>query len=128
MIKCRRIFRRRMATRSPMAKARVEMMEEMRMNVRSDIKVECKSRVRGFFWVVWCRVGGELGEEVNESFRRFPLGKWLLGGCCRVVSGLVVLHRFSVYMHGVQEVKGSNPFGPIIFTRWWRRVCGEFGE
>lgn len=115
-----------MATRSPIVKAKVEMIEETRIKVRSDIKVECKSRVRGFFWVVWCRVGGELGEEVNESFRRFPLGKWLWGGCCRAVSGLVVLHRFLVYMHGVQEVKGSNPFGPIIFTRWGRGVCGEF--
>ena len=109
-----------------MAKARVEMMEETRMNVRSDIKVECKSRVRGFFWVVWCRVGGELGEEGDESFRRFYRGGGVRGGCCRAVACLVVLHRFLGYMHGVQEVKGSNPFGPIIFTGWGRGVCGEF--
>ena len=80
----------------------------------------------GFFSVVWCRVGGESGEEGDESFRRFYRGGGVRGGCCRAVACLVVLHRFLVYMHGVQEVKGSNPFGPIIFTRWKRGGCGEF--
>ena len=82
--------------------------------------------MRGFFWVALCRVGGELGEEVEERFAWIYRGEGVRGGCCRIVSGLVVLHRFLVYMHGVQEVKGSNPFGPIIFTRWGRGVCGEF--
>jgi len=81
-------------------------------------KVEYLSRVDGFFWVVLCRLGGELGEEDEEWFRRFYRGGDVRGGCCRAVACLVVLHRFLVYMHGVQEVKGSNPFGPIIFTRW----------
>jgi len=82
--------------------------------------------VRGFFWVALCRVGGELGEEGEERVAWIYRGEGVRGGCCRAVACRVVFHIFSTYMNGVQEVKGSNPFGPIIFTRWGRGVCGEF--
>jgi hypothetical protein len=39
---------------------------------------------------------------------------------CRVLSDKVFIHIFKRYMNGVQEVKGSNPFGPIFFSRWER--------